>query len=321
MSMLTALKTAVKKLPIIHKLVSERDQLYAERDHLYSELMELRRTVRFVPPGHFYSPIPSLDEVKRDESKIFGNVHQYIPSIELHESEQLKLLEELTPYYGEMPFQPSKVERLRYYFENPQYSYSDAILLYCMIRFLKPKRIIEVGSGFSSCVVLDTNELFFDRSITTTFIDPYPDLFRLLITEKDKNNINIIPSRLQDIDLKEIETLGARDILFIDSTHVSKVNSDVNHIFFNILPQLSPSVYIHFHDIFYPFEYPKDWIYEGRAWNEAYMLRTFLQYNDEFRIVLMNTFMQYFHEEFFQEKMPLCLKNPGGSIWIRKGKE
>jgi hypothetical protein len=333
--MLSALKSSIKKLPIIHKIVSERDQLYAERDQLhaeqdrlhaerdqlYSELMELRGTLRFVPPGHFYSPIPSLDEVKRDESQIFGNVHQNIPTIELYESEQLKLLEEFTHYYDEMPFQPSKVEGLRYYFENPTYSYSDAILLYCMIRFLKPKRIIEVGSGFSSCVILDTNELFSHSSIMTTFIDPYPDLLMLLINEKDKNNINILPSRLQDINLKEIETLEARDILFIDSTHVSKVNSDVNHIFFNILPRLSLGVYIHFHDIFYPFEYPKDWIYEGRAWNEAYMLRTFLQYNGEFRIVLMNTFMQYFHEQFFQEKMPLCLKNPGGSLWIRKGKE
>jgi hypothetical protein len=328
MSMLTALKSSIKKLPIIHKIVSERDQLRAERDQLYaerdqlsSELIELRRTLRFVPPGHFYSPIPSLDEVKRDESQIFGNVHQNIPSIELHESEQLKLLEEFTHYYEEIPFQPSKVEGLRYYFENPLYSYSDSILLHCMIRFLNPKRIIEVGSGFSSCVILDTNELFFDSSIMTTFIDPYPDLLMSLIKEKDKNNIKIISSRLQDVELREIEVLEERDILFIDSTHVSKVNSDVNHIFFIILPHLSAGVHIHFHDIFYPFEYPKDWVYEGRAWNEAYMLRTFLQYNSEFRIVLMNTFMQYFHEQFFREKMPLCLKNPGGSIWIRKGKE
>jgi hypothetical protein len=142
-----------------------------------------------------------------------------------------------------------------------------------------------------------------------------------LITENDKNKIKTIASRLQDIDLREIKALESRDILFIDSTHVSKVNSDVNHIFFNIFPYLSPGVYIHIHDIFFPFEYPRDWIYEGRAWNEAYMLRTFLQYNSEFHIVLMNTFMQHFHEQFFREKLPLCLKNTGGSIWIRKGKE
>ena len=96
------------------------------------------------------------------------------------------------------------------------------------------------------------------------------------------------------------------------------MSSDVNHIFFEILPRLSSGVHIHFHDIFYPFEYPKDWVYEGRAWNEAYVLRAFLQYNSAFRVVLMNTFMERYHESFFQERMPLCLKNTGASLWIRK---
>jgi predicted O-methyltransferase YrrM len=217
-----------------------------------------------------------------------------------------------------MPFQPQKTEGLRYYFENPSYSYSDAILLHCMIRYLRPKRIIEVGSGFSSCVTLDTNQLFFGNSISTTFIEPYPDLLMSLLTETDKNNTRLISCRLQDADIAEFEALGANDILFVDSTHVSKVNSDVNRIFFDILPRLAPGVYIHFHDIMFPFDYPKDWLLQGIAWNEAYMLRTFLQYNRSFEVVLMNTYMEYVHESFFQEKMPLCLKNAGGSIWIRK---
>ena len=75
---------------------------------------------------------------------------------------------------------------------------------------------------------------------------------------------------------------------------------------------------MHFHDIFYPFEYPKDWIYSGRAWNEAYLLRAFLQYNSGFRIVLMNSYLHKFFPDFFTEKMPLCNKNTGGSIWLRK---
>ena len=303
--MLTALKSVIKRLPIIEEIISERDKL--------------RRECGFVPPGHFYSPVPSLEEIQRDESKIFGSIPRNIPGLDLHESEQLKLLDDFVHYYESIPFRPQKVEGLRYYFENPAYSYSDAIFLHCMIRHLKPGRIIEVGSGFSSCVTLDTDELFFDSSIKTTFIDPYPDLLMSLIKENDKNKIRVIPQRLQDISLNEFEELEANDILFIDSTHISKINSDVNRIFFEILPSLAPGIYIHFHDIFFPFEYPKEWIYEGRAWNEIYMLRTFLQYNSGFRIVLMNTFMEHFHEPFFREKMPLCLKNPGGSIWICKG--
>lgn len=301
--MLTSIKTAIKKLPILNKIVSARGK---------------KKNLLFVPPGHFYSPIPSLDEIQRDESIIFGCVPSNIMGLELHEDEQLKLLNEFVAYYKEMPFQPQKLEGLRYYYENPAYSYSDAILLHCMIRFLKPKRVIEVGSGFSSCMTLDTNELFFGNSIATTFIEPYPELLMSLIKDADKSKIKTISSRLQDVDLSEFEILQANDILFIDSTHVSKINSDVNRIFFDIFPRLSPGVHVHFHDIFFPFEYPKDWVYEGRAWNEAYLLRAFLQYNNEFRVVLMNTFMEHFHEAFFQQKMPLCLKNTGGSIWLRK---
>ncbi len=292
--MLTAIKTVIKKLPIIKDIISERDKLH-------SELTALKRNLRFVPPGHFYSPIPSLDEVKRDELKIFSSVNKKISGLELHETEQLKLLNSFIPYYREMPFQSERIDGLRYYFENPAYSYSDAILLHCMIRFVEPKRIIEVGSGYSSCMTLDTNELFFNNSIDTTFIEPYPELLMSLIKDSDRSKITIIPSRLQDVDLSVFQTLQANDILFIDSTHVSKINSDVNYVFFEILPRLSSGVRVHFHDIFFPFEYPKEWVYEGRAWNEAYLLRAFLQYNGAFRVELMNTFMEHFHDPFFQQ--------------------
>ena len=318
MSVYAAFKSAIKKFQIINELISDREKLRNECNKLITERQKLRREYGFVPPGHFYSPIPSLDEIKQDESRVFGTIPRVIHGLELHESEQLKLLEDFVQFYKEMPFQSHKTEELRYYFENSAYSYSDAIFLYCMLRHLKPKRIIEIGSGFSSCVTLDTNELLFNDSIETTFIEPFPELLMSLMKEKDKNKARVISKRLQDVPLSEFETLRANDILFIDSTHVSKINSDVNRIFFDILPSLSPGVHIHIHDIFFPFEYPKEWIYEGRAWNEMYMLRTFLQYNTAFRVVLMNTFMEHFHEPFFREKMPLCLKNTGGSIWIRK---
>jgi hypothetical protein len=311
MSVITAIKSAVKKLPGVRDVISDRDKLY-------SELIALKRYFGFVPPGHFYSPIPSIEDILRDESKIFGPVPPDILGVDLHESDQLRLLEEFRQFYSEMPFQPQKTVGLRYYFENPAYTYSDAIFLHCMIRYLRPKRIIEVGSGFSSCVTLDTNELFFGNSIATTFIEPYPDPLMSLLKETDNDNIRIISCRLQDADIADFEELGKNDILFVDSTHVSKVNSDLNRIFFDILPRLALGVHIHFHDVFYPFEYPKEWIMEGKAWNEAYMLRTFLQYNKSFEVVMMNSFMEYAHESFFREKMPLCLKNTGGSIWIRK---
>lgn len=289
-----------------------------ETEESRSGLFSKRKKQKMTKPGHFYSPIPNLEEIRKDESRIFGSPPRTIPGIDLHETDQLDLLDDFAGFYADIPFTPVKSEGLRYFYDNAAYSYSDAILLHCMIRQARPGRIIEVGSGFSSCVTLDTNELFFDNAIQTTFIEPYPKLLMSLIKEDDKTRVKVIPTRLQDVALEVFDSLEANDILFIDSTHVSKVNSDVNRIFFDLLPRIRKGVLVHFHDILYPFEYPKEWIYKGRAWNEAYMLRTFLQYNDSFRVILMNTFMQLFHEAVFKAKLPLCLKNTGGSIWLRK---
>ena len=336
--MFKSVKNAIKKLPGISRLVSQRDSLILEQEELRlelkeiyqqtnalnahieeinSELIEVKRKQGFAPAGHFYSPIPSFDEIKDEEERIFENAANTVSGIDFNGEDQLKLVKRFVDYYENMPFQAEKKEGLRYYFENPAFSYSDAIFLHCMIRDVKPKRIIEVGSGFSSCMMLDTNELFFDESIATTFIEPYPELLMSLIKDKDKSRIKIIPSRLQDVDLNQFDELQANDILFIDSTHVSKIDSDVNRIMFEILPRLSSGVYIHFHDIFFPFEYPKEWVFEGRAWNEAYILKAFLQFNESFRIVLMNTYLNCFHQTFIKENLPLCLKHTG-SIWIRK---
>lgn len=171
------MKSAIKKLlnklayrlPYIRKLFLERDQLK----------VELEKLKMWVPPSHFHSPIPSIDEVKFNEKEIFNNIPREIPGIDLNEQEQINLFTKFKQYYKEQPFYAHKKENLRYFFENPSYSYSDAIFLYCMIRHTQPKKIIEVGSGYSSCVILDTNELFFNNAISC--IDPYPELLYSLI--------------------------------------------------------------------------------------------------------------------------------------------
>jgi len=270
------------------------------------------------PPGHFYSPIPSLEQIKLKEDKIFNKMPKEIPGINLNVKKQLEFLDNFKKYYKEFPFELHKKDGLRFYLQNPSYSLSDAVILFCMIRHLKPRRIIEVGSGYSSCLILDTNELFFKNEISCTFIDPYAQLLMSLIKESDKSRAEIIEKDIQDIGLETFSELSSNDILFIDSTHVSKVNSDVNYIFFEILPHLKSGVYIHFHDIFYPFEYPKEWIYQGAAWNEAYLLRAFLQYNDKFKIEFFNTYLGYFHRDEFLDGMPIPLEYIGASIWIMK---
>ena len=141
-----------------------------------------------------------------------------------------------------------------------------------------------------------------------------------LIRKGDQENFQLVSQRLQTVRLELFSDLGPGDILFIDSTHVAKFSSDVNYLFFEILPSIRAGVYIHFHDIFFPFEYPDEWLIEGRAWNEAYIMRAFLQYNDIFRIVLFPTFLARFHRDSYFAAMPLCAKNIGGCIWLKKEK-
>lgn len=271
-------------------------------------------------PGHFYSPIVSFKTIKNRAHEIFDIKSNEIPGINLYETEQLELLEKLAKMYSSVPFPEEKTANFRYFYKNSYYSYSDAIFLHLMIRFFKPKSIIEIGSGFSSALMLDTNNLFFENSIDLTFIEPYTERLFALLTNKDKENTNIIVDNLQNVDLEIFDKLNANDILFIDSTHVSKTGSDVNRIIFQILPRLKKGVLIHFHDIFFPFEYPLHWVKNrsGFGWNEIYILKSFLMYNADYKIVMFNTFLEHFHKELFSKTMPDCLKNEGGSIWLQK---
>ncbi len=314
--LVSVLKPLIKRLPPIARLIAQRDALAAQ----VAALQDRDRATGFgFPPGHFHSPIPDLDQIAADADRIFAPPPSEIAGVDLREAAQLELFAALAGYYGELPFPVRETRGFRYYYENPYYSYSDGITLYAMMRHFKPRRIVEIGSGFSSGLMLDCNERFFENAIELTFVDPYPVNLRKILRAADKSRVTVIEQRAQDLSPSLFATLRANDILFIDSTHVSKIDSDVNWLFFEFLPALDPGVLIHIHDIFYPFEYPRAWVEEGRAWSELYLLRAFLQYNTAFEILYFNTYLEHFHEALFAEKMPLCLKNKGGSIWLRRG--
>jgi predicted O-methyltransferase YrrM len=271
------------------------------------------------PNGHYYSPVFSIEDVKNRQNHIWKDVSKDgIPCIDLRTKEQKQLLLQLSSFYHEMPFQAEKSEHVRYAFKNGYFSYSDGILLYSMIRQYQPKKIIEIGSGHSSALMLDTNELFFKNEIALTFIEPYPDVrLNWLMNAEDKKRSTIVRDFVQSVSLDVFAQLGAGDILFIDSTHVSKTGSDVNYILFDVLPVLQAGVIIHFHDVFYPFEYPKEWVFDGYNWNEDYLLRAFLMCNTAYDILLFPDYLHVHHKEVF-DSMPLCNLNTGGSFWIQK---
>jgi GT2 family glycosyltransferase/predicted O-methyltransferase YrrM len=278
---------------------------------------KVKANLELFPAGHYYSPIVSLKFIQLYKSKIWKKFPKEIPGIDLNTDNQLDQVLAFQKYYQELPFTRQKIHQNRYFFENPFYSYTDGIFLYSMIRHYAPKNIIEIGSGFSSMVMLDTNEKFFNESIKLTFIDPEMDRLYALIKKEDTASTKIIPAIIQDIYIDLFDTLDENDILFIDSSHVSKTGSDVNFILFEILPKLKKGVLIHFHDIFYPFEYPIQWVKEGRSWNETYILKSFLMYNNDFEIVV---FADYLHKIFPHslKNMPLTYENQGGNIWLKK---
>jgi tetratricopeptide (TPR) repeat protein len=286
-----------------------------------------RNTKMSASPGHFYSPIPDLDEVKARESAIFS-IPRELPGIDLHEDRQLALVQTFADYYAEMPFTEDGSEGNLYQLNNAFFSYSDGLFLYCMMRHLAPRRIIEVGSGWSSALMLDVNRIFFDHRINLEFIEPHPERL-LALLEKSGVGIGaggavqsgpvLHRQPVQDVPLQTFEQLRENDILFVDSSHVSKVGSDVNRIIFEVLPSLNPGVYVHFHDVFAGFEYKKNWIYGGTNLNESYVLRAFLQYNHAFEIVVFNSFLETFHSQSLAAALPLAMKKGwSGSLWLRR---
>ena len=271
------------------------------------------RNIIPVCPGGYSSPYASKKEIK--QYNFNAPYPETLQGIDLNTTEQMDLLNTFDLFYNELPFTDEKQKRLRYYYNNSWFGYSDAIFLYCMLRHLKPKKIIEVGSGFSSSVMLDTNELFFENSINCTFIEPYPQRLESLLNNCGKN-FEILKSKVQEISKEVFQKLGENDILFIDSSHISKFNSDVNYLIHQILPELSDGVYIHFHDVVYPFEYSKKAILNGD--NEAYILRAFLQYNKEFKIAMFHSYLRRMYTAEIKNRFPLLSQHSGGSIWLKK---
>ncbi|MBK8266821.1 MAG: class I SAM-dependent methyltransferase [Planctomycetes bacterium] len=127
-----------------------------------------------------------------------------------------------------------------------------------------------------------------------------------------------IAKPVQEIELSLFESLRENDVLFIDTTHVSKIGSDVNHLYFNVLPRLAPGVMIHIHDIFLPGEYPRDWIKNNRYfWNEQYLVHALLLFTSQFEILLANTFLRERHPGEFARAFPALPRQNGGSLWLR----
>jgi hypothetical protein len=227
---------------------------------------------------HFYLPFPDVARLP----DLWAGPHP-MRGVDLRVDQALRLLGEIAPLIAE--FRPPKTAApgQGFYLTNGGYESVDAETLYGLLRHLRPARVVELGSGASSHVIdlaRRANETA-GSPLQHTIYDPFPF----------GNPMGAVPATLhrvgsEDLDVAVVEELEAGDVLFVDTTHTVKTGGDVVRIFLDVLPRLAPGVYVHVHDIFLPYEYPREWVVDGRvAWAEQYMLQAFLAFNDAFEVV------------------------------------
>ena len=270
----------------------------------------------FFPRGHYYSPLPNIEmgaRIAEEAARI--DVREGLPGIAISPADQQQRLRLFQTFEQEFDWPRSPVNNRRYFVEQGFFNETDAFTLYSIMKATRPRRIIEIGSGFSSALMLDARDTKFDFSFDLTFVEPFPERLNMLLKEGDNAKTTLHTARVQDLPLKLFSGLAENDILFVDSSHVSSVGSDVNHILFEILPRLQRGVMIHFHDVFWPFEYPAQWIRKGLAWNEAYLLRAFLTLNSAFEIYFWAPYAAALGDKNEASKIPF---EKGQSIWIRR---
>ena len=265
-----------------------------------------------VHPKSFYWPLNDLEFLR-------GNADLWAPKsvpqdIKWDLDTQLDLMRDLAAFASELSDVPEQGGgKGRFAWDNGAFGKVDALAYYGIVRKLEPNRVVEVGIGASSLLLkraISAN----GRKTKVTLIEPYP---RWEMLGELPSDWTLHERILQRADLKIFESLEAGDVLFYDGSHCVSTASDVNWMLFEILPRLSPGVWIHFHDIFWPFDYPAGWIFnEGLSWNEQYALQAFLMNNTAYRVKLA---LRMLNEER-REAMAEFVRQPrgGGSVWIEK---
>lgn len=287
----------------------------------------MRGVKLYKEPGHYYSPVCDPSELR----KFWRSEHrarQYARVDALLDYPAMLALwkDEIAPRALTFPWQ--QTEGFRYYGENTEFMYFDATILSGMLNWINPKRIIEIGSGYSSAVMFDT----IDRRKTArlksfTTIDIDLERVRRL---NPPATAEMIEMPVQNVPMDLFQKLEAGDVFFIDSSHVLKTGSDVHYEYLHILPELASGVIVHIHDIFYPFEYPRRWLFKGnRSWNEIYLVDMLLTHSDRFEVMFFNDAMLQRQAEamaspgdmfdrFAGFPEPTERHSVNGSIWLRR---
>ena len=266
-----------------------------------------------VTPVHFYQPIPDTQTLPQT----LWNQPSKLVGVDMNDSMQLDLLRNEFPKfrdeYERFPTEPTSGAS-RFHLNNGLFDGVDALMAYCMVRCFRPRLIIEVGSGYSSLVMGEGGAK--NDACPLICVEPFPSDF---LSKGFPGLKSLVTKKVQEIDLDFFSQLQSGDVLFIDSSHTVKIGGDVNYLFLEVLPRLNPGVIVHVHDIFLPFDYPRDWVMnEFRFWSEQYLLQAFLTFNSEFEVLMANCYLAHKYPEELKTAFPNLEKWGGGSFWMRR---
>jgi hypothetical protein len=293
---------------------------------LFRRLFSLVEHAGFhITPVHFYQPIPDTRKMKES---LWSRQSQLI-GININEQRQIELLGQFLRLKHEYDTFPKRggATRSQYYTNNPNFGAVDAEMLYCMIRHSRPRKVIEIGCGYSTYLCAQAilkNEEETGQQSELVGIDSHPSR---VLKSGFPGLSRLIAQSLEEVDLAEFETLEENDILSIDSSHVLRIGGDVHHEYLEVLPRLSRGVLVHIHDVFLPCEYPRRWVLGmHRFWNEQYLVQGFLAFNGAFEVVWCGSYMHIRHpdklaEAFasYDQSTVWATDRPGAtSLWIRK---
>jgi hypothetical protein len=254
-----------------------------------------------VTPSHFYFPVPSLKSLHGKD----WTACRPCAAVDFRLEEQVhRLHADLHPFVTECSFkEQANGNPHHFHFNNGFFERVDAEVAYAFVRKQRPKRVIEVGSGNSTLVLAAALQRNMEEGFPgqLTSIEPHPAPFL-----KDSPGLtHLIATPVQQVPLSLFRSLERGDILFIDSTHVVSMDSDVVFECLRILPEIAPGVLVHFHDIFTPLDYPKKFVMTNLCfWTEQYLLEAFLSFNERFRVVWSASAMQQFHAKELRHAFP-----------------
>ena len=255
-----------------------------------------------IRPIHYYEPLPDFRSITAEQIER----ERHFPAIDFRGEAQLTVLADLAGYRDELT-------AIEFDFNNHFFSGLDAAVYYSLIRHLKPQKIIEIGAGYSTRIA--DKALSANQKGTLTCIEPYPEA-RL---NGARLKVELIAKPVEEIDVNYFSCLEPNDILFIDSSHTVKFASDVCYEFLEILPRVAPGVWIHVHDVFFPHDYPAEWLIDRRmALNEQYLLEAFLSFNKTFAVQLANYWLCLEHVERAARLWPNASKDRASSFWMKR---